>query len=145
MWQIVDISGFRTSSTTHGRIIKYKKVGYTDLHFELIFTNDYHQDDEYHFDGDNISEILKFHNILKNNGSSIIYHHNTSQYVLIGKKLMSILEDDELFKLEYFSTDPIILSIEHFIEESTNEKLVEIFKNQWNDDYSNPYWNIIKS
>ena len=145
MWKFIDISGFRTSNTTYGYIIKYIKCGYNDLHFQLIFTNDFIGDDEYHFEGNNISDISKFHNILKNNGSTVMFYYKTKSYILLGKKLMSITEDAPFYKLEAYDEHPLdsdnaeILNIE-----PTNIKLIEIFKEQLpGNDYSDEYWNML--
>jgi len=145
MWKAIDISGFRTSNTTCGYIIKYIKCGYNDLHFQLIFTNDRIGDDEYHFEGNNISDISKFHNILKNNGSTVMYYHKTNSYILIGKKLRSITKDASFHKLEAYDKHPLDSdNVEIFNIEPINIKLIEIFKEQFpNDDYSDEYWNIL--
>lgn len=144
MWKVIDISGFRTTSTTCGYIIKYIKYGYDDLHFQLVFTNDYHGDEEFHFEGNNIRDISKFHNILKNNGSSVIYAHANNTYKLIGKKLMSIMDDTSFHILDTYEKHPLDFdNIETFDSEPTDIKLIEIFKEQWSCDYSDEYWNIL--
>lgn len=143
MLKLIDISGFRTSSTTHGFIYKYKDIDIeTIVYFKLGFTNDFNPSTMYLFEGDNIHDIAKFHNILKTNGSTIIQNCDTNTFSLIGKKLMYCNNiDASFYTLDIFKTNPIEEeSFSHFDLQPTMKKLINIFMDEWGGDYTDPFW-----
>lgn len=140
MLKLLEINGFRTSSTTYGAVEKYIDEN-SNYYFILKFTNFYYADTIYLFK-DNIKDISKFNNILRNNGSAIIYNFKSSRFSLIGKKLMEIKDDARLYILEDFQVHPYDDEyITYFdINDQTDLSLLDIFKIEWSDDFSNPYW-----
>ena len=139
MLKLIEINGFRTSSTTYGSVEKY--IDEKSSYFILKFTDFYDRNTSYLFK-DNIKDISKFNNILRNNGSAIIYNFKSSRYSLIGKKLMEIKDEAPLYILEDFHQYPYddenITTFD--IGEQTELSLLDIFKIEWYDDFSNPYW-----
>lgn len=140
MWKLIELSGFRTSSTTHVIIEKFINDN-LQFSFLITFTNDFKGDDIYYFI-ENIKDISKFHNILISKGS-ILEKINNYKYSLIGKKLMSILDDNnDFYNLEYYNYNPF--EIKSYDLSKFNEShlsLLDIIKDRWNGDFSNPYWN----
>ena len=139
MLKLLEINGFRTSSSTFASVEKY--VDEKSSYFILKFTDFYDRSTSYLFK-DNIKDISKFNNILRNNGSAIIYNFKSSRYSLIGKKLMEIKDEAPLYILEDFHQHPYddenITAFD--IGEQTELSLLDIFKIEWSDDFSNPYW-----
>jgi len=98
MFKLVDIAGFRTSSTTHCAIRKFKNISTDTYEFVLRFTNDFSRSDEFYISDD----ISYFFNTLKGNGSDIIEENNS--YVLKGAKLYY---DGWLYNLDSFEENPL--------------------------------------
>lgn len=140
MWKLIEMSGFRTSSTTHAIIQKFINDN-SQISFLITFTNDFKGDDIFYF-FDNITDISKFHNILLSHGSTFSKISN-NKFSLIGKKLLSIFDDDnEFYNLEYFNYNPFeIKSYDLSQFNQNNLSLLDIIKNRWNDDFSNSFWN----
>lgn len=110
----------------------------------MEFENDFNPPSIYHFEGDNILNISKFHNVLKNNGSYIYYSHHDNRYYLTGKKLKAIFDNDPMYNLDSYSIHPLDFeNIENFLEENTEKKLIDIMDENWSDDYTDPFWKKI--
>lgn len=136
MFKLLDIVGFRTTSTTCCIIKKYLNIDKNKIEFILSFEHDFDEDSEYYINN-NISDISRFFNIVKNNGSLII---KFKQYktILIGKKISDIKKDVPLYELCEYSNDPFEeTDLDEILIEPTNLKLKEIFINVFqNNDIS---------
>ncbi len=137
MLRIIDKVGFRTSSTTYGIIEKYLNLSNGENEFIMTFTNDFNGDDIYYLN----SDISIFFSKLKK-GSSLV-REGDGKYTLQGKKLLEINEEGEMYILERYNNNPLIMpDIKSINLEPTNISLLEIFKERWGaadedeDDYS---------
>jgi len=131
MFKLIDIVGFRTTSTTSAIIEKYFNT-YTHK-YEFIISCDYDfQDDKQFYINDNINDISRLFNILKNNGSLIAnYRPNTT--ILIGKKLNDIKKDVPLYELREYDINPFDEpDLDVILLEPTNMDLKEILYNLLN-------------
>lgn len=140
MWKLLEINGFRTSSSSYACVEKYVDDN-SKYYFVLKFTDFFDRSTIYVFK-DNINDISKFNNILRNNGSLIFYNFNTSKYCLVGKKLLEIKKDATLHILDIYDIHPydIPVNTDLYSNYVTELSLLEIFKIEWNDDFTIPYW-----
>ena len=136
MFKLLDMVGFCITSTTCGIIKKYLNIDKNSNEFILLFEHDFDEDSEYYIN-DNISDILRLFNILKNNGSLII-KFCPNRTVLIGKKISQIKKDVPLYKLYEYINDPFEEEdLDQILIEPTNLNLKEIFINIFqNNDIS---------
>lgn len=128
MYKIVDISGFRISSTTYCMIEKIENIESGLMIYYLSFTNDFTDDTIYVFDSNNISEISKLHDILKLNGSLILLDEETGCRYLIGRKIFAFKEDVKLYDLQCYSQNPFEEKIT-YLQEATNLSLYDVCGN----------------
>jgi|688.fasta_scaffold742795_2 hypothetical protein len=126
MFELIDIVGFRVTTTTDGYIEKFYDLKTKKNVYILVFTGDFVDDDVYYFKKE-IKSISRFFNLLKNNGSSVITRYSTGEMILIGKKLEDIKKDVELYELIYYNEVPFIQLDEMGDMEDTTEPLKNIF------------------
>ena len=103
MFKLLDIVGFRTSSTTFGSVEKYLNTSSKKYEFILTFTFDFTESEQFYFNR-NVSDISQFFNLLKNNGSMYV-NYRPGHSVLIGKKLHAIKNDAQMYELCHYETD----------------------------------------
>ena len=126
MFKLIDIVGFRATSTTCGYIEKIYDVKSKKNVFILVFTSDFTGDDLFYFKNDTVA-ISRFFNLLKNNGSSVITRYSTGEWILIGKKLSEITTSGKLHELVYYNEEPFIQLEELGEMEETSKSLKKIF------------------
>lgn len=144
MWKFIDMTGFRTSSTTYAYITKYKQIDTSIECFKFCMTNDFGPTTEYLFEDSNIYDISKFHDFLKFNGSIIIQDYISSQFKLIGRKFMYINKDTPFYTLRIFNSHPGEESLfSRFDIEPTKTRLIDIIAEEWEMDFEDPYWDMI--
>ena len=119
MFKLLDMVGFCITSTTCGIIKKYLNIDKNSNEFILLFEHDFDEDSEYYIN-DNISDILRLFNILKNNGSLII-KFCPNRTVLIGKKISYINDPFEEEDLDQILIEPTNLNLK--------EIFINIFQN----------------
>ena len=133
MLQLLDIVGFRSSSTTYCIIEKYFNRDSKKNEFLMVFTNDFHGDTQFYLNND-ISHISRFFNTLKNNGSMIFYPPRGFPIVL-GKKFRLIKNDTPLFELFQYESDPFTEpELDQMLIESTDLSLADIFRQVFGHD-----------
>jgi len=126
MFKLVDIAGFRTTSTTHCAIQKYLNTSSGNYEYVINFENDFDRDDVFYITQD----ISYFFNTLKGNGSEIVEENN--RYVLIGSKLYY---DGRIYTLNTYRENPLNMpEIESISLEVSNNTFREIMEDRMGDD-----------
>ena len=105
MFNLIDIVGFRNTSTSRVFIEKYRNLSNNSFHFIIAFRSDILDDEEYYFN-ENVASISRLFNTLKNNGSSVITKYSSNQVILIGKNIKEIKSDAVISQLFLYELDP---------------------------------------
>ena len=127
MFKIIDIVGFRTTSSTFGMIRKIKNYQTKKIEFLLTFIHDFYDDDMYYINN-NTKDISKFFNVLKNNGSCLITY-KPNEIELVGKKLLDITKSAKIYSLCEFNNEPLI-EFDNVNFPPTELSLTELFNEQ---------------
>jgi len=127
MFNLIDIVGFRNTSTSRVFIEKYRNLSNNSFHFIIAFRSDILDDEEYYFN-ENVASISRLFNTLKNNGSSVITKYSTNQIMLVGKHIKDIKSDAVISELALYDTDPFAIGdIDLFDMVPTQKTLKQIF------------------
>lgn len=127
MFNLIDIVGFRNTSTSRVFIEKYRNLSNNSFHFIIAFRSDILDDEEYYFN-ENVASISRLFNTLKNNGSSVITKYSTNQMMLVGKHIKDIKSDAVISELALYDTDPFAIGdIDLFDMVPTQKTLKQIF------------------